>query len=92
PLALTGSFDCILSDMAMPDVTGPELYEALHADGRGIEARMVFMTGGAFAPRAADFLERVPNRCIEKPFPFARVEEAVNAVLEEGTRGAAVTG
>jgi len=91
-LALTGSFDCILSDIAMPDVTGPELYEVLRADGRGIEARMVFMTGGAFAPRAADFLERVPNLCIEKPFPFARVEEAVNAVLEEAARAEAVTG
>jgi CheY-like chemotaxis protein/two-component sensor histidine kinase len=91
-LSLSGSFDCILSDIAMPDVTGPELYESLRADGRGIETRMVFMTGGAFAPRAAAFLERVPNVCIEKPFQIARVEDAVRGVLERSLRGEAATG
>ncbi len=85
-LSLSGAFDCILSDIAMPDVTGPELYEALRSDGRGLEARMVFMTGGAFAARAAAFLERVPNVCIEKPFQIATVEEALRGVLERGNR------
>jgi PAS domain S-box-containing protein len=91
-LASSGSFDCILSDMAMPDVSGPELYETLRADGRGIETRMVFMTGGVFAPRAAAFLEKVPNVCIEKPFQIASVEEAVRAVLERSMRSAVATG
>ncbi len=91
-LSLSGSFDCILSDIAMPDVSGPELYETLRADGRGIETRMVFMTGGVFAPRAAAFLEKVPNVCIEKPFQIASVEEAVRAVLERSMRGAVATG
>ena len=90
-LSLSGAYDCILSDIAMPDVTGPELYEALRSDGRGLEARMVFMTGGAFAARAAAFLERVPNVCIEKPFQIATVEEALRGVLERGSRGADLT-
>jgi signal transduction histidine kinase/ActR/RegA family two-component response regulator len=91
-LSLSGSFDCILSDVAMPDVSGPQLFEALRADGRGLEARMVFMTGGAFAPRAAAFLERVPNACIEKPFQIASVEDAVREVLERSRQSEAATG
>ncbi len=41
------------------------------------------MTGGAFAPRARAFLAGVPNRCLEKPFSLAVIEEAVQAVLDE---------
>ena len=32
--------------------------------------RIVFVTGGAFTPRAREFLERVPNARVEKPIDF----------------------
>jgi two-component system, cell cycle sensor histidine kinase and response regulator CckA len=70
----------------MPDLSGPELYELLRAGGRGLERRIVFMTGGAFAPRLQAFLGSVPNPCLEKPFSLATVEEAVQAVLNENGR------
>ncbi len=31
---------------------------------------MIFVTGGAFTPRAREFLEHVPNPRIEKPVDF----------------------
>ena len=31
---------------------------------------MVFVTGGAFTPRAREFLERIPNARVEKPIDF----------------------
>jgi PAS domain S-box-containing protein len=80
-LAASGAFDCILCDLMMPDLSGPGLYEALRAGGRGLERRVVFMTGGAFAPHARAFLGSVPNQCLEKPFSLADVEAAVEAVL-----------
>ncbi len=82
-LGASGAFDAIVCDLLMPDLSGPELYELLRAGGRGLERRIVFMTGGAFAPRARAFLAGVPNRCLEKPFSLSVLEEAVQAVLDE---------
>ena len=80
-LGSTGAFDCVLCDVMMPDLGGPELYEAFERDGFGLEQRMVFMTAHAFVPRARAFLMRVPNRCLTKPFGGCGIESAVAAVL-----------
>jgi PAS domain S-box-containing protein len=74
-------FDVILCDVTMPDFDGIDLWEALHTAGRGLELRMAFMTGGTFSSRAREFLARVPNRCIEKPFGITPLEEMIEAVL-----------
>jgi nitrogen-specific signal transduction histidine kinase len=86
-LGLSGAFECILCDLLMPDLSGQELYDLLRAEARGLERRIVFMTGGAFGPRARAFLAAVPNRCLEKPFSLSAVEEAVQAVLDESSEG-----
>ncbi len=77
------SFDVILCDMTMPGFDGIDLWESLHAAGRGQERRIAFMTGGAFATRAREFLARVPNRCIDKPFGIDLLEQVVAAVLRD---------
>jgi PAS domain S-box-containing protein len=79
------SFDCILCDVMMPDMSGPEIHAALRDDGRGLERRMVFMTGGAFTARAREFLASVKNPCIDKPFSQDELENAVAAVTRERT-------
>jgi PAS domain S-box-containing protein len=76
-------FDVILCDVTMPDFDGIDLWETLHAAGGGLERRMAFMTGGTFAARAREFLARVPNRCIEKPFGITPLEEMIEAVIRE---------
>jgi CheY-like chemotaxis protein len=83
-LATSGTFDCIVCDLLMPDLSGSDLYELLRVDGRGLERRIVFMTGGAFAPSARAFLSSVPNRCIEKPFSLAAIDAAVAEVVAQG--------
>jgi two-component system cell cycle sensor histidine kinase/response regulator CckA len=61
-------FDAILCDLMMPQLTGMDLHEALlEIDPRQAQA-MLFLTGGAFTPRARAFLDRVSNPTIEKPF------------------------
>jgi DNA-binding TFAR19-related protein (PDSD5 family) len=45
---------------------------------------MVFMTGGAFTPRAREFLARVPNRRLEKPFRPEALEALVAELLAAG--------
>jgi PAS domain S-box-containing protein len=63
-------FDVILCDLMMPELTGMDLYAELEKIEPDQAARMVFVSGGAFTPRAREFLERVPNARVEKPIDF----------------------
>ncbi len=63
-------FDVILCDLMMPELTGMDLYAELERIAPDQAARMVFVSGGAFTPRAREFLERVPNARVEKPIDF----------------------
>jgi signal transduction histidine kinase/CheY-like chemotaxis protein len=70
-------FDAILCDLMMPTLSGMDVYEAISRVERDQARRMVFMTGGAFTPRAVRFLETISNPRIEKPLEYA----ALRAVL-----------
>ena len=61
-------FDLILCDMMMPQMTGAEFHTRLQEAVPALADRVVFMTGGAFTAGARDFLQRVPNARLEKPF------------------------
>jgi two-component system NtrC family sensor kinase len=62
------TFDVVISDLMMPEMTGMDLHEAISRRWPEIAGRMVFLTGGAFTARARDFLERAQNRRVDKPF------------------------
>ena len=81
-----GHFDAILCDLAMPDMTGMALHDKLQAEAPALAARMVFLTGGGFTREAAEFLDRVPNARLEKPFSPAQLRMAV-ARLQAAPRG-----
>jgi CheY-like chemotaxis protein/two-component sensor histidine kinase len=63
-------FDVILCDLMMPELTGMDLHAELEKIAPDQAGRMVFVSGGAFTPRAREFLERVPNARVEKPIDF----------------------
>jgi PAS domain S-box-containing protein len=75
------SFDVVLCDLMMPDVTGMHLHAELSRVAPAAAARMIFVTGGAFTPEAKAFLERVPNERLDKPVDPATLREAVARVL-----------
>jgi PAS domain S-box-containing protein len=81
-LLITGpdAFDTILCDLMMPEMTGMDLYAEVEKRHPGAERRFVFMTGGAFTPRAADFLARVKNRRLEKPFETSVLKATIAAL------------
>jgi signal transduction histidine kinase len=60
-------YELILCDLMMPEMTGMELFAAIEKLAPEQAARMVFVSGGAFTPRAREFLERIPNARVEKP-------------------------
>ena len=71
--AADAEYDVILCDLMMPDLSGMDLHDELARTRPELARRMVFMTGGAFTPRARQFLATVGNRRIEKPFEFSQL-------------------
>jgi CheY-like chemotaxis protein len=78
-------FDLILCDMMMPLMTGMEFYTRLAAVAPRQADRIVFMTGGAFTPRAREFLARLPNLRLEKPFDLGHILAMVSAHLQQSS-------
>jgi PAS domain S-box-containing protein len=70
-------YDVILCDLMMPNMTGMDFQETLEQRGSPAATRTLFMTGGAFTPRANAFLARFSGRVLEKPFRVEDVESAV---------------
>ena len=78
-------FDVIFCDLMMPGMSGIELFQRMREERPGTERRIVFMTGGAFTHRAAEFLASVENRRVEKPFSLGLIERIVQEM--KATRG-----
>ena len=74
-------FDAIFCDLMMPEMTGMALHDRLAAANPDQAAKMVFLSGGAFAQEAIEFLQRVPNARLEKPFTSTELRAAVTNLL-----------
>ncbi len=68
------SFDLILCDLMMPEISGIAVYEQVREQDPEVARRFVFMTGGAFTDRAREFLESYEGPHLEKPFDITQVE------------------
>jgi PAS domain S-box-containing protein len=60
--------DLVYCDLMMKGMTGMDLAEELETRNPAARAKMVFMTGGAFTPRARAFLDGNAGQVVEKPF------------------------
>ncbi|HVW28305.1 MAG TPA: ATP-binding protein [Polyangiaceae bacterium] len=72
-------FDLILCDVMMPEVDGPMVYDALQQRSPEIAQRVVFCSGGAFTPRAKEFLASVDNAFLSKPIDAEALESLIQA-------------
>jgi CheY-like chemotaxis protein len=70
-------YDLILCDVMMPGMTGMDLYMELCRTAPDQAQRIVFMTGGAFTPRALSFLQEVPNPKLSKPLDLRQLRALV---------------
>ena len=75
------TFDVIFCDLMMPEMTGMSFFAELAEMAPEVSARVVFISGGAFSPGAAAFLDCVPNRLIEKPFDFQALRALVSGFV-----------
>jgi CheY-like chemotaxis protein len=79
-LDAAGPFDVILCDLMMPEMTGMQLHGEVTRRAPGQAARIVFMTGGAFTPRAQAFLTGAANSRLDKPFTPSELRAIVAQV------------
>jgi PAS domain S-box-containing protein len=74
-------FDLIICDMMMSNVSGMDLHEWLTEHHPRLAKQLIFITGGAFTPRARDYLKKVDNIRLEKPFEMTNFRKIVNELI-----------
>ncbi|MGE0323304.1 MAG: ATP-binding protein [Polyangiaceae bacterium] len=80
-LAQDQSFDIILCDLMMPNVTGMDVYKTLSQESPELAKRIVFLSGGAVTPQAQRLLQEAPNRRYEKPLSPAELDEILRSAV-----------
>jgi len=71
-------YDAIVCDVMMPEMSGVDFHSDLASLVPELATRIIFLTGGAFTVRAREFLARVPNARLDKPFDSERLRALVN--------------
>jgi len=66
-------FDAVLCDLMMPEMSGIAFHQELSRLQPGLAAQVVFLSGDSFTNSTQEFLQRVPNLCIQKPFDPAEL-------------------
>jgi two-component system cell cycle sensor histidine kinase/response regulator CckA len=78
-LARGDEFDVILCDLSMPEVSGMEVYRSAVAARADLADRFIFMSGGVSSSPAGEFLDRLPNTRLDKPFDLETVRALVRS-------------
>jgi two-component system, cell cycle sensor histidine kinase and response regulator CckA len=77
-LAGDQSFDVILCDLMMPGMSGMDVHAWVAAHHPALAQRIVFVTGGAFTPQALEYVTRVGNLRLDKPYEPAKLEQLIS--------------
>jgi signal transduction histidine kinase len=83
------SFDLILCDLMMPDSTGMDLHRWLATEHPSAAEKVVFVTGGAFTPHASDYVTRVGNVRLDKPYEATALKRFVSERVEAAQKKSA---
>jgi FixJ family two-component response regulator len=74
-----GGTGCVLLDVRMPGMRGPDLYRAMLA--KHIELPVIFLTGYGDVPTSVDAMKLGAVDFLEKPAPAERLVAAIRAAL-----------
>jgi signal transduction histidine kinase len=75
------NFDVILCDLMMPEMSGMEFHAQLALSAPQMAERVVFLTAGAFTAKAKQYIDRVPNRRLEKPFEAKALRATIHKLI-----------
>jgi DNA-binding response OmpR family regulator len=80
--------DLIICDLAMPGLSGAELYRRVCAQWPALAGRFLFVTGGALTGADRAFAEAHAHELVEKPFVLTELEARVRHKLTGEDAGA----
>jgi CheY-like chemotaxis protein len=84
-LLALGEYDVIVSDLRMPGLSGEELLQRLREDDRGLERRLIFVTGDAASTDAARIVAEAGVPVLVKP---VRLQELARVIEYAAGAGA----
>ncbi|NUO48573.1 MAG: PAS domain S-box protein [Polyangiaceae bacterium] len=73
--------EVVVCDLAMPELTGMELYARLCEARPEYRERFIFVTGGTTTQEAAAFVATVSAKTLPKPFDMVAIESAIRECL-----------
>jgi signal transduction histidine kinase/ActR/RegA family two-component response regulator len=76
-------FDLIISDVKMPEISGPEFYAAIKRKGAALERRLIFVTGDLLNAETLRFIESTGCPWLEKPFDITAITRTISHSLSE---------
>jgi len=76
-------YDLIVTDIKMPEMSGQEFYRRVREIDREQAERMVFITGDTVNVATRQFLQRISNPCLVKPFKVEEIREIVERQLRQ---------
>ena len=79
------SFDVIISDLRMPVMDGPALYEALQRELPSYLNKIIYVTGDTLSTHVQDFLSNHIVPVVEKPYRLKDIHRALSDLLKNAT-------
>jgi PAS domain S-box-containing protein len=77
---LKGDYQAVLCDLMMPEFSGVDLYHQVAASAPDLVRRLIFLSGGAFTPRAEEFVQEAHRPVLSKPWKVDLVVAAIEAI------------
>jgi len=73
------SFDLILCDLTMPNITGPDVFNIVSKRWPELVPRLIFMTGGSFTDSTRAFVDTTSATILAKPFTVEDLRKLARA-------------
>ncbi|MCG8418879.1 MAG: ATP-binding protein [Proteobacteria bacterium] len=76
------SFAVVLCDLMMPEMDGPGFYGKLATAYPHLDKRVLFISGGVFAPHVKEFLARTGLPVLEKPMSREKLIRTIDRIVK----------
>ena len=74
-------YDCIIIDLKMPGMSGPELFHEIEGMGETTAARVIFITGDTLSSDTSAFVGSVKNPVLNKPLDVQGLRSEIQKIV-----------